>query len=106
MFIFSQRLRELLEENIDHLGVKLRTQESFRLARFGAYCSNHPQVVVLRLAHGSWTGSPGSPHPRQRSLLSESRFILKENSQAFARLPLGNFRQLSRKLFLKAACAS
>lgn len=55
MLVFSQRLRELFQEDIDHVRIEPWTQETFGLPRLGTHRTDHPQIVVLSLADCPWT---------------------------------------------------
>jgi hypothetical protein len=49
MFIGAERLRELLQKQIDDFRVQLRTQKTLRVSRFRAHRAEYPQVLVFGL---------------------------------------------------------
>lgn len=106
MLILGQGLRKLLQEDIDHFRIQAWAQQAFCLARLRAHSADHPEIIVLGLAHRAWSRAGRRPHASDGPLLAKAGFVLKKDLQAFAGLLPGDFGKLLGELFLKSACAS
>lgn len=105
LFLGRDCRRELSQEDVDHFRVEQRSEQPFGLAGFGTDRPDDPQVFVLDLAHGRGTRTRGSPNARQRALLPEAGFVLKEDAELFRGVLLLNLRELLGQLFfLNSSC--
>jgi hypothetical protein len=84
----------------------MRSQQSGGPSRGRANRAQHMQIIVLRLLDRPRTRSDRRPHARQRTLLAESRFVLKPDLDAFARMRGGDLPDQFRGVFLKASTAA
>jgi len=100
-----QRGCELFQEDVDHVGVEIRTDQPFGLSRLRTGGTHHVQILILGLAHSPRTRTGRGPNPRQRALLTKARFILEEDPQFSIRMLPGDGGQFPCELFLKAAWA-
>ena len=103
--MWRNRRRELPQEDVDHLGVQQRREQSFRLARFRTDRADHPQILVLHLSHRRGTRTGRSPDTGQRPLLPEASFVLEEDAESLLGVLLLDFRELFGQLFfLNSSC--
>lgn len=93
MLIRGNRGRKLLQENVDDRRIELRTEQSFGMPRLGTNGAQYPQILVLRLTNGRRSRSLSSPDIGEGTLLAETRFVSKVDSQPLLRMILGNRSQ-------------
>jgi hypothetical protein len=107
LYARRKRGREHAEKGVARIGVEVRRQDPFGLARCGTGGGNHVEIVVLRLSYRSGTRATFGPDPRQRSLLAEPRFVLEEDFKALFRVRLADRSELGgQRAFLKSSCRS
>lgn len=95
----------LSQKHIHHAGVQVRGEETDALSRRGTDGGHDIEVVVLGLTNRARTRTFSGPHPGQRALLTESRFVLEPDFDALVGVGLADRLDLIHNFFLKASCA-
>ena len=93
VFIRSNFLRKLIQEEIDDVGVQTGTDQALAFACFRSNRSQDPQVLVLRLSYRGWSASFFRPNIRDRSLLAKAGLILEIDSKPFTGMSLWDLFQ-------------
>lgn len=104
----SKLLGELGEELVDDVGIEVGSEQSNALSALRTDAREHVEIIVLRLAHRSWSLASPAPYAGQRALLTEARFVLEPDLHPLQRMSRADALDPSCDVFLKAswACGS
>jgi hypothetical protein len=101
-----QGLGELLQKTVEHRCVQVGGDDRFGLPGGRTGCTDHIDVLILRLSHGAGPRPFRRPDACQGALLTKPRFILKEDLDLSIGMLLTNLRDPLGKLFLNSSWAA